>query len=339
MVGRSVFRLSFRRGASAGLAGASLLGLLVAGLEFVPVPEGAAAASPGAVSPAVPAMFDVGVTDAAEVDAEPLPAAEPLEDDGDRVDGLIPATLPGVSSSVVTVSKGWTPTARQLVEVQASGFAVKQQAGDPVDVGVPVSAGGQVQVVVSTSGDVAQAATWVGCGANRPEGNHGHHGRQVDAPSTLGRLLMDHVIVRQEGSGYWLDPRPYLEALHILGPSLPPGARAYAQDQGHYDFTSRRCVKDLWFGSLAVNDDAGSARLTLLPNASKHDEALIVEYQRVESTTITRDRDPGAGWFGSVLLDELIPTDMGVSHELALTGGRIHVVANDVSVHWEPRPR
>lgn len=146
---------------------------------------------------------------------------------------------------------------------------------------------------------------------------------------------MEHVIVRREPTGYWLDPGPYLEALNTLGPLLPAGARAYALDRDHYDFYSNRCVKDLRVESIVADDDAGSARLALSPNAFKHDEALIVEYHGVESLAITRERDPGVGWFGSVLLDELVPAAPGVSHELVLTGGLIRVVARDLTARWE----
>lgn len=151
---------------------------------------------------------------------------------------------------------------------------------------------------------------------------------------------MEHVVVRWEpaNGGYWVDPRPYLEALTTIGPTLPPGARAYAEDPDHYNFASGRCVKDLWFGSLRLDDGARVARLTLLPHSSKHELSLVLEYLGVESTTGVRDRDPGAGWFGSVLLDELIPIAAGVLHELALTGGTIRIVARDVVAHWEAMP-
>ena len=38
-----------------------------------------------------------------------------------------------------------------------------------------------------------------------------------------------------------LDPTPYLQQLTRLGTSLPPGARAFATDPGHYDFYGRDC--------------------------------------------------------------------------------------------------
>ncbi|MEV5843613.1 hypothetical protein AB0M32_16790 [Streptomyces sp. NPDC051985] len=42
-----------------------------------------------------------------------------------------------------------------------------------------------------------------------------------------------------------LDPARYLDHLPSISGDLPPGARAFATDADHYDFRSRRCVKDL----------------------------------------------------------------------------------------------
>ena len=48
----------------------------------------------------------------------------------------------------------------------------------------------------------------------------------------------------------YLSPLDYLAALPELAPKLPPGARAFATDPQHYDFSSRRCVKDLTLGPI-----------------------------------------------------------------------------------------
>jgi hypothetical protein len=43
----------------------------------------------------------------------------------------------------------------------------------------------------------------------------------------------------------FIDPRGYLDRLPELAGALPPGARAFATDPAHYDFSGGRCVKDL----------------------------------------------------------------------------------------------
>jgi hypothetical protein len=145
---------------------------------------------------------------------------------------------------------------------------------------------------------------------------------------------MRYVIVEERRDGYWLDPRPYLEALPTLGDDLPQGARAFACERAHYDFASDACVKDLWFRSLALDDAAGAASLTLAANESKHAVGLRVDYAGVQSLAVDRVRDPGVGWLGSVLLDELLPDGQGVVHEIALTGGTLRIVAADAAAFW-----
>lgn len=68
---------------------------------------------------------------------------------------------------------------------------------------------------------------------------------------------MEYVIVdAQVGDGAGaLDPSPYLSCLPSISGDLPPGARAFATDTDHYDFHSRRCVKDLTL--RAVRGDGG----------------------------------------------------------------------------------
>lgn len=147
---------------------------------------------------------------------------------------------------------------------------------------------------------------------------------------------MQHVIVRWEGSsaGYWLDPRPYQAVLPTLAADLPPGARDYAQAPEHYDFGSERCVKDLRFHSLTLDDAERSASLSFLPNGSKHLVGMTLTYLDVVTVAVERQRDPGVGWVGSVLLDELLPLSPGFEHEILLTGGRVRVVAADLKAEW-----
>lgn len=145
---------------------------------------------------------------------------------------------------------------------------------------------------------------------------------------------MKHVIVTNDGRGNWCDPRAYLSILPEIAESLPRGARAYAQDPGHYDFYGSRCVKDLRFTSLEVDDETGTAVLRLAPNELKHDVGLALTYIGVTSLSFNRPliRD----WAGTITLDEVLPVQEGVSHEILFTGGTLVViVAADLEARWE----
>ncbi|MBO9521873.1 MAG: hypothetical protein J7518_10075 [Nocardioidaceae bacterium] len=148
---------------------------------------------------------------------------------------------------------------------------------------------------------------------------------------------MKYVVVRWDGDqrGYWLDPRGYLDVLPLLAESLGPGAASFATDPHHYDFHSERCVKDLWFQSIKALENAQRAELVLSPNASKHSRGLQIIYTSPVSVTVEHTGDPGVGWLGSLLLDEILPTDKGASHELVFTGGTIRILAGDLSATWE----
>jgi hypothetical protein len=141
---------------------------------------------------------------------------------------------------------------------------------------------------------------------------------------------MEHVVVRWERGGYWLDATAYEAILPSLATSLPPGASAFALDPQHYDFSSDRCVHDLWFRSLTLDDSGGSAALSF--GAGEVNLSLV--YSGLVRVAIDRDRDPGIGWLGQLLLDELRPSPEGCVHEFAMTGGSLLVVARDVDATW-----
>lgn len=136
------------------------------------------------------------------------------------------------------------------------------------------------------------------------------------------------------GDGYWLDPRPYLDALPEMTADLPSGARDFACSEEHYDFTSTKCIKDLKFRSLSVQDDQRTLTLAFAPNKSKHETGLLLTYHDVASVDLMHTNDPGVGWFGSALLDELLPDPAGVAHHIQMTGGALRVVAADVEAAW-----
>lgn len=147
---------------------------------------------------------------------------------------------------------------------------------------------------------------------------------------------MEHVVVRWDAQpgGFWLDPRPYLEVLGEVANALPPGARVYAEAPGHYDFSSERCVKDLRFTSLTVDDANQRAVVEFSANPAKHAEGLALVYSGVRSLSIGHEQADGIGWMGTLLLDEVLPIDGGASHEMALTGGTIKIVASEIEARW-----
>lgn len=147
---------------------------------------------------------------------------------------------------------------------------------------------------------------------------------------------MKYVVVDREPTGYWLDPRPYLELLPRIVQDLPPGARAFAQDSAHYDFAHAKCVKDLRLQAIR-RDAEGVAVLTLAPNPWKHDDGLKLMYSDVASLDfVGEEYVDGDSRYGSLLLDELLPAEGGVHHELALTSGTLRIVAADVVAIWQP---
>ncbi len=151
-------------------------------------------------------------------------------------------------------------------------------------------------------------------------------------------------VTRTEGADVanFLDPEPYLRELPGL--ALPVGARAFAADPDHYDFTGSRCVKDLRVGQLAVRE-AGfaklAAELTFLPNQFKHFSGLVIRYDGVTNIDLDANR-PGPStrvWpvsprLGDLQLDEILPTDGGCSHEVAFTGGTLLIECADLEAEW-----
>ena len=151
---------------------------------------------------------------------------------------------------------------------------------------------------------------------------------------------MKHVVVRQEQSGFWLDPTAYLTVLPEIGEVLPPGARAFALDSGHYDFASPQCVKDLKLAAVERFGDA-TATVRFTANQWKHDCGLRLTYRDVVVLSLEPNiplipgtEDGLLGSHGSVLLDELLPGDAGFTHEVLLSKGVLRVTAGDVLAAW-----
>ena len=141
---------------------------------------------------------------------------------------------------------------------------------------------------------------------------------------------MQYVEVSPTPEGYWYDPRPYLEALTDLAERLPPGARAWATDPLHYDFSSSRCIKDLWLSAAFVQPELV---VRLDPSQSKHEHGLEVRYVNVASFDLAAQQATGSPR-PSVQLDEVVPHELGCRHEIDFHGGRLTVVAADLNVEW-----
>ncbi|MFJ5877427.1 hypothetical protein ACIQD1_22250 [Streptomyces sp. NPDC093088] len=130
-----------------------------------------------------------------------------------------------------------------------------------------------------------------------------------------------------------LDPSRYLSHLLSVSGDLPPGAQALATDPGHYDFTSRRSMKDL---TLRAIRGAGSEEVEVefQHHCWKHDQDLLIRYTGVSGFVIDpADEGRGTG-LGAVMLDEILPHKDGCSHEIACWDGTLTVVCRDLQATW-----
>jgi hypothetical protein len=145
------------------------------------------------------------------------------------------------------------------------------------------------------------------------------------------------------GSAGVIDPTAYLARLPALAEQLPSGARAFATDPGHYDFTGRRCVKDLTPHEVRRADDG--IELRLRHGCWKHDEDLVVRYTGVSrfQAAAVDVMDAGGGGvamdgdvsaLGEVILDEVLPHPHGCTHEIACRPGTLVVVCRDLVAEW-----
>ncbi|WP_405659897.1 hypothetical protein [Streptomyces sp. NBC_00079] len=130
-----------------------------------------------------------------------------------------------------------------------------------------------------------------------------------------------------------IDPRLYLARLPVLAPQLPPGARAFATDSGHYDFHGKRCVKDLRpQGVRRMGDDEIEIRFG--HNCFKHDQDLLVRYEGVSRFQVDVLDVCDVSGPGDVILDEVLPHEDGCTHEIACRPGTLLVACRDLAVEW-----
>lgn len=136
-----------------------------------------------------------------------------------------------------------------------------------------------------------------------------------------------------------LSPARYLEHLHALAADeLPAGARSFATAPEHYDFSGKRCVKDLEVrhvrGAGADDDDRRQLEIHFRHNCWKHDEDLVIRYTGVRSFEATGAGDGDWADLGTVVLDEVLPHPDGCSHEIAFWNGSLTVVSGDLTATW-----
>ncbi|MCD0485338.1 hypothetical protein LO771_23855 [Streptacidiphilus sp. ASG 303] len=154
---------------------------------------------------------------------------------------------------------------------------------------------------------------------------------------------MKYVVVERQGRGsFWHDPSAYLAALPDLRTSLPAGAQAFACDSDHYEFSSPRCVKDLKLGALPPTrfpSPGFEMRLLCCRGVSEH--GLTLRYTKVaQMDVVTDDGEPFAlSDYNSLRLDEILPHEIGCSHELRFTAATIRIVCADLTAHWDPLPQ
>jgi hypothetical protein len=130
-----------------------------------------------------------------------------------------------------------------------------------------------------------------------------------------------------------LDPSRYLKQLPSIAGDLPPGARSFATDTGHYDFRSSRCVKDLTLRAVRGTGEE-EVEVEFQHNCWKHDQDLLIRYSGVSSLTVDpADEDRGTD-LGAVILDEILPYGDGCSHEIACWDGTLTIVCRDLQAIW-----
>ncbi|MFI0259548.1 hypothetical protein ACH4OW_10990 [Streptomyces sp. NPDC017056] len=135
-----------------------------------------------------------------------------------------------------------------------------------------------------------------------------------------------------------LSPARYLEQLPSLSEDLPAGARRFATAPDHYDFTGKRCVKDLELQHVrGVGADDRQVEMQFRHNCWKHDEDLVIHYTGVSSFDAGSSEgteDDGWAGLGTVILDEILPHQNGCSHEIAFWNGSLTVVCRDLTATW-----
>lgn len=132
--------------------------------------------------------------------------------------------------------------------------------------------------------------------------------------------------------GFWVDPRPYLDWLERHAEELPPGARAFAVHPEHYDFSHEWCPRGVTLARMSTRETDGVTSATVVLAGYLDSPAeFVMRYHDVSGLAVTRNAD---GSRRDLLVDEVIPHEGGVSHELVFADRTITVVAKDLSAGW-----
>jgi hypothetical protein len=142
-----------------------------------------------------------------------------------------------------------------------------------------------------------------------------------------------YATVQFSDDGTMTDVLPYLEWLGAHADELPPGARAFALDPEHYDFSHEWCPRSASFDRMSTRytDDGVVVTLVLAAWGGAPPE-FVLRYDGVSHVEL--DGDHGGFPRSGLLVDELLPHADGVSHELVLRSGTITVVARDLTAGW-----
>ena len=144
---------------------------------------------------------------------------------------------------------------------------------------------------------------------------------------------MRYVTVEWEHGGTTTDPRAYLAWLADHADELPPGARAFALDPAHYDFSDQWSPRSASFDRMSTRLVAGRSDVTLVLAAfGGAPPEFVLRYQGV--THLEVDLESGDGPRPGLLVDEILPHEVGVSHELEFTSGTVTIVAVDLTAGW-----
>jgi hypothetical protein len=148
-----------------------------------------------------------------------------------------------------------------------------------------------------------------------------------------GKGFMRFIDIREDDHGFLLDPTRYLDRLERFKDRLPPGAAALATDPGHYTFGDR-CLKSLVLESASLDprDGGTGAQLAFRAFAGSSEPVLVIRYAGV--TDFSVKRDPATEGNMEVLLDEILPTESGCTHEIQSTIGSVLISCSDLDAEW-----
>ena len=151
-----------------------------------------------------------------------------------------------------------------------------------------------------------------------------------------------------------IDPGPYLAALGSFAEQLPPGARSFADYPEHYDYGAYRrgadderppgtpfCTKDLKLRTLVVETPIRGVEMTAkFAFPGDHAPAdLTIRYLDVGELSLvdaTGSAEPIARStrLGRLMIDEVVPDDVGAAHFMDFEWGSLVVRCADLRAEW-----